>query len=147
LSVGEKATLKTRAVCPGESSRTSRPLAASHRRTFLPSAAAISWQSGEKRATSGTLLAVASNGQIAAPAFSTSQTLAVLSAPVVTSRWPSVEKRTVLIVPWWPFLVRSAVLLEFSFSRSAQILIVPSASAVANLVTSSEKASALMRDA
>ena len=36
---------------PAGSSRTSRPVAASHRRTLLPSAAAISWPSGEKRAT------------------------------------------------------------------------------------------------
>ncbi len=51
LSVGENATLKMALLSPAGSSRTSRPVAASHRRTRLPLAHAIQWPSDEKRVT------------------------------------------------------------------------------------------------
>ena len=49
--MGEKATLKMEPSLPAGNSRTSRPVAESHRRTRLPSATAIQWPSDEKRAT------------------------------------------------------------------------------------------------
>src|SRR5262245_55627534 len=56
LSVGENATLKTRLLPPADRTRTSRPVAASQRRTLAPSAAAISCPSDEKRATQQSVL-------------------------------------------------------------------------------------------
>src|SRR6516165_5827740 len=99
LSVGENATLKMELPSPTDSSLASRPVAASHRRTRLPSADAIQWPSDEKRATNDQPFDVPSNCRMAAPAFSRSQTLAVLSALVVTSRLPSIEKQTAVIAP------------------------------------------------
>ena len=95
--MGENATLEIKPFSTAGSSRTSRPVAASHRRTLLPLAAAISWPSGEKRATRDQ--PVRSNGRMAAPAFSRSQTLAVLSALVVMSRLPSHRKTDALDRP------------------------------------------------
>ena len=96
--MGENATLKTRLVSPADSSRKSRPVAASHRRMLLPPAAAMSCPSDEKRATQQSPLE-RSNGRMAAPAFSRSQTLTVLSALPLTSRFPSIEKPTVVFPP------------------------------------------------
>src|SRR5215469_11702685 len=94
LSVGENATLVIYAFSDPENSCTACPVAASHnRRARAPLAEAIHWPPGEKRATDDHSIPT---GRIAAPAFSKSQIRAVLSAPTLASRFPSVEKRTAL---------------------------------------------------
>ena len=83
-------------------------------------------------------VAIRSSGRTAVPAFSRSQIRTVLSAPLLTSRFPSLENSIDGIRPWCPLSVSSAVLFGFSLRGSTQILIIPSLSAVANLAPSSE---------
>ena len=100
LSEGENATLVTFPLSPVVSCRTALPVAASHRpRLLLFRAHAMSWPSGENWTLVALPLAICSRGRTAVPALSRSQIRTVLSVPLLTSCFPSLENSIDWISP------------------------------------------------